>query len=78
MDICLGSTDKLEKNIRLTMESNGSGGTLSPNEQCGDQNGNGSLIARSAAGGFSVVNRQELIDKMEQLKKKFDVGIQFT
>jgi len=78
LDICLDSTDKLEKNIRLTMESNGSGGALSPTEQLGDLNGNGSLTTRSTAGGFSVVNRQELIDKMEQLKKKFDVGIQFT
>ncbi|CAK5075146.1 unnamed protein product [Meloidogyne enterolobii] len=78
LDICLDSTDKLEKNIRLTMESNGSGGALSPTEQLGELNGNGSLTTRSTAGGFSVVNRQELIDKMEQLKKKFDVGIQFT
>lgn len=40
-------------------------------------NGGGSSSARSAT-GFSVVNREELIDKMEQLKTKFQFGIQFA
>jgi hypothetical protein len=38
------------------------------------EGGNGSATARS----FTVVKRQDLIEKMEQLKNKFQIGIQLT
>jgi hypothetical protein len=41
-----------------------------------NQNENGS--ARSATTGFTFINRNELIEKMEQLKAKFQLGIQFA
>jgi hypothetical protein len=65
LDICIDSTDKLEKNIRLTMESSV------------PEASDGSGTARSTC-GMVAVNRQELIEKMEQLKKKFQYGIQFA
>ncbi|KAL3116152.1 hypothetical protein niasHT_002276 [Heterodera trifolii] len=72
LDICVDSTDKLEKHIRLTMESGSIDGLSSPEPTIAY----GPPSARSV--GFSVINRQELIGKMEQLKKKWHFGIHFA
>uniref|UniRef100_A0A914I8A8 Exocyst complex component 3 n=1 Tax=Globodera rostochiensis TaxID=31243 RepID=A0A914I8A8_GLORO len=70
LDICVESTDKLEKHIRLTMESGALDGASSPEPSGG--------VSSARSIGFSVINRQELIGKMEQLKKKWQFGIQFA
>ena len=64
LDICSESTDKLEKHIRLTIESDVSDlshplSPVSPNPD----------TPRSSSGGYNV-NRQELIRKIDQLKKR--------
>lgn len=84
LDICVESTDKLEKHVRLTMETTTTGGG-SGAESAADSGGRGSggptsrlSSLMSGGGGFSVVNRQELIEKIEQLKKKWNFGMQFA
>uniref|UniRef100_A0A914WGJ5 Exocyst complex component Sec6 n=1 Tax=Plectus sambesii TaxID=2011161 RepID=A0A914WGJ5_9BILA len=53
-DICVDSTDKVKKHVRLTMETD-------------------MATPRGAAGG---VNRQELLEKIDQLKLKWSAGCQ--
>jgi len=77
LDICTDSTDKLEKHIRLTMEG---GPTGLVSQLSVDSAANESLTSArsnmSASGGFASVNRQELIQKIEHLKKKWNHGMQ--
>ncbi|KAI6192027.1 Proable exocyst complex component Sec6 [Aphelenchoides bicaudatus] len=73
MDVCVESTDKLEKHIRLTMEiavgddSNPVSPKISTIES--------PLTDRSLAGSFQV-NRQDLIAKINQLKQKWRLVMQ--
>jgi hypothetical protein len=71
LDICINSTDKLEKHIRLTMESSGP-------QQAEAQEGNGGALTARSSTLSARSSRQELIEKMENLKKKFQLGIQFA
>jgi hypothetical protein len=64
LDICVENTDKIEKHIRLTMET------------VDTDTNRLSYSARSI--GLGHVNRQELIDKIETLKNKWTAGIQFA
>uniref|UniRef100_A0A914CXN7 Exocyst complex component 3 n=1 Tax=Acrobeloides nanus TaxID=290746 RepID=A0A914CXN7_9BILA len=73
LDICVESTDKLEKHIRLTIESDVTDlshplSPVSPNHD----------LSRSSAGGGFSVNRQELIQKIDKLKKKWHYCMQFV
>lgn len=68
MDICAEHTDKLEKHLRLTME-------VSVDEDSNVASPKSSTIEspltnRSLTGAFQV-NRQELIEKVNQLKQKW-------
>jgi hypothetical protein len=71
MDVCVEHTDKLEKHIRLTMEINDHSNPVSPKLSSIES----PLTGRSLAGSFNV-NRQELIDKISQLKKKWGMVMQ--
>ncbi|KAI1720371.1 exocyst complex component sec6 domain-containing protein [Ditylenchus destructor] len=81
LDICNSSTDKLEKHIRLTMEtaSPDASYTNTESDVLNATSATDTTIssARSTS-SFAVVNRQELIQKIEQLKKKWTYGIQFA
>lgn len=70
MDVCVESTDRLEKHIRLTMEVSvgDDSNPVSPKISTTDS----PLTGRSLAGAFQV-NRQELLDKITQLKQKWGV-----
>uniref|UniRef100_A0A914P336 Exocyst complex component Sec6 n=1 Tax=Panagrolaimus davidi TaxID=227884 RepID=A0A914P336_9BILA len=61
LDICTESTDKLEKHIRLTMES--------------DTSGNDDTTSPRSLTTFGI-NRQELIQKIEHLKKNWNFSLQ--
>uniref|UniRef100_A0A915EHY8 Exocyst complex component 3 n=1 Tax=Ditylenchus dipsaci TaxID=166011 RepID=A0A915EHY8_9BILA len=71
LDICCNSTDKLEKHIRLTMEAASTSLDVSTTNDS-------SLSSARSATSFACVNRQELIQKIEQLKKKWNFGMQFS
>lgn len=73
MDICVESTDKLEKHIRLTMEI-AVGDDSSP-VSAKNSTVESPLTGRSLAGSFQV-NRQELIEKINQLKQKWRTVMQ--
>uniref|UniRef100_A0A0N5AZF8 Exocyst complex component Sec6 n=1 Tax=Syphacia muris TaxID=451379 RepID=A0A0N5AZF8_9BILA len=73
LDICVDSTDKLKKHIRLTMEkditsNNGLSEAKEATESLQQQK---SLIICSAS-------RQELLDKIDHLKKRLKLGMQFA
>uniref|UniRef100_A0A914BVA9 Exocyst complex component 3 n=1 Tax=Acrobeloides nanus TaxID=290746 RepID=A0A914BVA9_9BILA len=72
LDICVQSTDKLEKHIPLTIE--GDVADFSHSLLSLSLNPDLSL---SSVGGFSV-NRQKLIKKIDQLKKKWHYCMQFV
>lgn len=89
MDICNDSTDKLERNIRLTMESSNSDSfettmqnvsnySLKNESSTAISTLTSSTTTRSTASGFAIVNRKELIEKINKLKRKWDLGIQFA
>uniref|UniRef100_A0A914Z9C5 Exocyst complex component Sec6 n=1 Tax=Panagrolaimus superbus TaxID=310955 RepID=A0A914Z9C5_9BILA len=62
LDICAQSTDKLEKHIRLTMES--------------DTNGHENDTTSPRSITTFGINRQELIQKIEHLKKNWNFSMQ--
>jgi hypothetical protein len=68
MIICVESTEKLEKHIRLTMEHavSDDSNPVSPKQSTVES----PLTGRSLAGTFQV-NRQDLIEKINQLKQKW-------
>jgi hypothetical protein len=70
MDVCIESTDKLEKHIRLIMEvsTGDDSNPVSPKFSTIES----PLTARSLAGSLQI-NRQELIEKINQLKQKWRV-----
>jgi len=72
LDICIDSTDKLEKHIRLTMEDVLGVG--------GDSNSNDASVSSPppTPSVLTHVNRHELVQKIEMLKKKWTYGIQFA
>lgn len=80
--MCNSSTDKLERNIRLTMESS----NLSSFDKLGftlNETMNSTMISnfttpRSNVCGFANINRNELIQKISKLKIKWDFGMQFA
>ena len=63
LDICSESTDKLEKHIRLTMES-ATGAAFDDHQD----------TPRSLT-TFGI-NRQDLIEKIDQLKKNWNISMQ--
>lgn len=73
MDVCVESTEKLEKHIRLTMELSmgDDSNPVSPKHSTIDS----PLTSRSLAGSFQV-NRKELIDKIDQLREKWRLVMQ--
>jgi|EndMetStandDraft_8_1072994.scaffolds.fasta_scaffold715296_2 hypothetical protein len=73
MVVCVESTDKLEKHIRLTMEVSmgDDSNPISPKQSTVES----PLTGRSLAGSFQV-NRQELIEKINQLKQKWRAVMQ--
>lgn len=66
LDICNESTDKLEKHIRLTMESD----MLALDDH-------DAVSPRSITSSFGI-NRQEIIQKIDQLKKNWKLSMQFV
>lgn len=74
LDICNESTDKMEKHIRLTMETER--GDFPPS-QVASPTGEAPSPGVSARSTASYgVNRKELIQKIEELKKRWTFGMQ--
>uniref|UniRef100_A0A1I8EWE1 Uncharacterized protein n=1 Tax=Wuchereria bancrofti TaxID=6293 RepID=A0A1I8EWE1_WUCBA len=69
LDICTESTEKLKQHIRLTMEADVSPSNLSNADTSGSLQSN-----RSSS--IMVVSRQALLDKIDQLKKRWNIGMQ--
>lgn len=80
--MCNISTDKLERNIRLTMESSDStffdSSSFNETSIKNSKLLSNSTTPRSNVSGFANVNRKELIEKIYKLKKKWDFGMQFA
>uniref|UniRef100_A0A183EN92 Dynein_C domain-containing protein n=1 Tax=Gongylonema pulchrum TaxID=637853 RepID=A0A183EN92_9BILA len=76
LDICAESTEKLKQHIRLTMETDvlpvNAGAANSSVE--GVSGGTVSLSSRSMS--IMGVSRQSLLDKIDQLKKRWNIGMQ--
>lgn len=69
LDICTESTEKLKQHIRLTMEADVSPSNLS--------NADTSVSLQSnRSSSVMVVSRQALLDKIDQLKKRWNIGMQ--
>lgn len=73
MDICIDSTEKLTKHIRLTMETDvvSSENNETLNEE---QSKNVPQSPRSPL--LIGVSRQELLEKVDQLKKRWNIALQ--
>uniref|UniRef100_A0A0R3S2D1 Exocyst complex component Sec6 n=1 Tax=Elaeophora elaphi TaxID=1147741 RepID=A0A0R3S2D1_9BILA len=69
LDICTESTEKLKQHIRLTMEAD-----VSPsNSLNADAPGS---VQSNRSSSMMVVSRQALLDKIDQLKKRWNIGMQ--
>lgn len=69
LDICTESTEKLKQHIRLTMEADVSSSNLPNAEVPGS-------AQPSRCSSIMVVSRQTLLDKIDQLKKRWNIGMQ--
>lgn len=69
MDICTESTEKLKQHIRLTMEKDVSPSNLSNTDIPG-------TAQSSRSSSIMIVSRQALLDKIDQLKKRWNIGMQ--
>ncbi|VDD94641.1 unnamed protein product [Enterobius vermicularis] len=71
LDICVDSTDKLKKHIRLTMENDITDESSSPKTSVATKQQQKPSVVISAS-------RQELLNKIDQLKKRLKLGMQFA
>ncbi|KAM3721023.1 Exocyst complex component [Dirofilaria immitis] len=69
LDICTESTEKLKQHIRLTMEAD-----VSPSDLWNVDAPSSAQFSRSSS--IMIVSRQALLDKIDQLKKRWNIGMQ--
>ncbi|KAK0428448.1 hypothetical protein QR680_010811 [Steinernema hermaphroditum] len=74
LHVCIDQTDKLKKHIRLTMETD-PGHVSSPIDTQPPSSPVATTSARSMSSIFGV-QREELISKIDDLKKRWNVGLQ--
>ncbi|KAI6224334.1 Proable exocyst complex component Sec6 [Aphelenchoides fujianensis] len=72
IDVCVDLTNKLEKQVRLTIESQGGEISLSSPKGSTDS----PLTGRSFGGSLGGVNRQELLEKIDLLKKRWGLVLE--
>lgn len=72
IDVCVDLTNKLEKQIRLTIESQGGEISLNSPKTSTDS----PLTGRSFGGSMGGVNRQELLEKIDLLKKRWGLVLE--